>query len=454
MTATALPRTAAELEEMLHGGRVAGMFNGGQPTPEFGDFIRAYAQALQGDGTDLARQVQAEVQRELANWLRDNQVDSIKRVNLDPAEPVAGRSARAQGLYSKRAPGARVDKLLASALGADDDRVGHFLRNIYHRNQDPKAAAFREQLASIRNDYGSTVPADGGFLIPETLRSELLRVSLESSIVRPRARVIPMESLRVPFPTIDETSHATSVYGGLIGYWTEESGALTESQATFGRVVLEAKKLTGYSEIPNELLADAVGSFASLVEQLWPEAIAFFEDDAFLTGSGVGEPLGVLNAGARITVTENTANAAKWADVVAMYARMLPGSLGRAVWVANIDTFPQLATMELSGGSPAVWINNLADGPPMTILGRPVYFTEKVPALGTTGALNFIDFGYYLIGDRQAMQFSTSEHFKFNVDQTAVRIIERVDGRPWLNSALTPRNGANTLSPYVSLLSA
>ena len=81
-----------------------------------------------------------------------------------------------------------------------------------------------------------------------------------------------------------------------------------------------------------------------------------------------------------------------------MYARMLPTSLRNAVWIASIDTFPELATMALSvgtGGGP-VWIGNMAGGtggadtPPMSILGRPVIFTEKTPALGTTGDLSFV----------------------------------------------------------------
>ena len=53
------------------------------------------------------------------------------------------------------------------------------------------------------NEMELVLPAGGGFLVPENLRADLLRVSLETSIVRPRARVIPMESNRVPFPMID-----------------------------------------------------------------------------------------------------------------------------------------------------------------------------------------------------------------------------------------------------------
>jgi HK97 family phage major capsid protein len=136
-----------------------------------------------------------------------------------------------------------------------------------------------------------------------------------------------------------------------------------------------------------------------------------------------------------------------------MFARMLPGSLNRAVWVVPPDSFPQLATMSLSvgtGGS-AIWLNNGVSGPPATILGRPVIISEKVPKVGDAKDISFVDFGFYLLGDRQVMSAMSSPHYKFGEDETAYRIIERCDGRPWLNSAITPKNGGDTLSPIVTL---
>jgi HK97 family phage major capsid protein len=172
----------------------------------------------------------------------------------------------------------------------------------------------------------------------------------------------------------------------------------------------------------------------------------------------VGEPLGALTSTnpAIVAVTKETGQATGtivWENIIKMYARMLPQSLGSAVWVASIDTFPELATMALSvgtGGS-AVWLNNGAQGPAVTILGRPVIFTEKTALLGTQGDISFVDFSQYLIGDRQTMSAESSPHYKFGNDMTAFRFIERVDGRPWLQSAITPKNSGNTLSPYVQL---
>lgn len=429
-----------ELEAtLMDQSKIVDLVNNGQ----LGQFLMDYADAKADAHSDVATQVKEETQRVLTQWLKDH--GSTQKLNLGPDTPAGNLAAKQSKIYNAKAPGGELDKMFATN--------GDYLKSVWHKAQGAEALAAQDKIGSIRNAFGSTVPGDGGFLIPERLRAELLAVSLESSIVRSRARVIPMDSLRVPIPTIDDTSHASSVYGGMVGYWTEEGGALTDSSATFGRVVLDAKKLTGYSEIPNELFQDSIVSLEALVAELWPEAISFFEDVAFLTGGGAGEPLGIRNAPAKISVTATASgNDIEFVDVASMYSRMLPSSLGRAVWIASIDTFVDLARLEVSTGSPAVWLNNgLSDGPPMTLLGRPVLFTEKMPAKGSAGQLSFVDFGYYLIGDRQVMQLETSPHYKFKNDQTAVRIVERVDGRPWINSAITPANGGSTLSPFVEL---
>src|SRR5262249_12487899 len=134
---------------------------------------------------------------------------------------------------------------------------------------------------------------------------------------------------------------------------------------------------TAYAEIPNELLADA-SAFSGFFEQRFPVAIAWFEDLGFLLGTGNGEPLGFINGPAVASVSAEAGQPTQtivWENLVKMYARMLPQSLGSAIWIASIDTFPQLATMALSvgtGGGP-VWIgsgynpgNTGASAPPMS----------------------------------------------------------------------------------------
>lgn len=436
MTKVAIPTNQKELEEFLSD--PAKMQQVVTNQADLQELMTNYARNVMAKDGSISTQIREETQAVMGQMLKDN--------------GVKGKVDFSNKLYNKKAPGAAIDQEFSNSA--------EYFQSIWHlANTLPNGAELSNKASNVRkiqNSFGSAVPADGGFLIPETLRAELLQVALETAVVRPRARVINMETLRVPIPAIDSTSNVSSVFGGVTCYWTEEGAALTESQASFSRVVLDAKKLTGYAEMPNELIADA-SAFGSFFNQVFPQALAWYEDDAFINGTGAGEPLGFLNAGAAVSVAAEAGQLAStilWENIVNMYSRMLPGSLGNAVWIASIDTFPQLATMALSvgtGGS-AIWLNNGAVGPPMTILGRPVIFTEKTAVLGTVGDINFVDLGYYLVGDRQVMQVQNSPHYKFANDKTAFRIVERVDGRPWLQSAITPKNNSTkTLSPFVKL---
>jgi len=259
-------------------------------------------------------------------------------------------------------------------------------------------------------------------------------------------------------PSIRDTSHASTVFGGITAQWINEAGNLSSStnEPTFAQVRLDAKKLTGYTVVSNELLNDSAFALEALLTGLFRDAISYFEDDAFINGSGAGQPLGVLNADALVTVAKETGQAATtivWENIVKMFSRMMPQSLGRAVWIAHQDTIPELATMSLNvgtGGS-AVWNANGVGALPATLLGRPIIYSEKAQTLGTAGDIYFVDLGQYLIGDRQVLTIDSSPHVKFINDQSVFRFVSRLDGRPWLDSALTPRNGSNTLSPFVNL---
>lgn len=399
---------------------------------------------------EIKAQVEAQAHKAMLQFVRDGQGDTdaiAKRLNLDNAYNKDGSKVRKNLIYNNKALGAKHDDKFAD--------LTEFTRSI--SDSVHKDSPLAKKLTELKNDLSSVKPSDGGFLIPEILRSEILRVAHERGVVRGRARVIPMDSLTVPFPTVDETSHVSSLYGGITGYWTEEGATLTETQPLFGQMELRAHKLTLYTEIPNELLRDAIPALQAFLGEVFPEALAWFEDVAFFIGGGVGEPLGFLNAGATVQIDRagSSTDTVAWVDIVNMYARMLPGSLDRAVWVISPDVLPQLLTMTVGTGNAAVWIGggNFPSGanrPPMTMLGAPIIVSEKAKTMGTPGDISFVDFGYYLLGDRQAMSAKQSEDYRFQNDITAFRWIERVDGRPWLETAITPQNGGATLSPFVT----
>ena len=420
-------QTQAELEEMLN-------------SPErFKDYVTATSTELLG-----------EVVKD-----QMNQAFQDGAVNRPPMSEEA--MAEGQSIQGKNFGGGWVGRdenkldLAREAKGMNGQfkSFGEFLTSIAPGNVNRGVDARLKVLGESQGDQG-------GFLVPDAFSQQLLSLALEDAVVRPRAFRLPMSSLSLSIPSIVDTTHASNVHGGVRGYWTSESGSYTSSEPSFGRVTLTAKKLTAYTSAANELLADAAISLEALLLKLFPSALSYFEDDAFINGIGGGQPIGLINSDALISVAKETGQAATSIvaeNIYKMYSRMLPSSRGNAVWIAHPDTLPQIVAMSRSvgtGGS-AVMMSNMAGSAPASLYGRPLILSEKCQTLGTAGDIYFADLSYYVIGDRQTLSMAASPHVRFQNDETVWRFTQRVDGRPWLNSALTPRNGSNTLSPFVAL---
>lgn len=499
----AIPETAEELEEFLADDRKLGKI---LAEGQLAAFNKAYMdKALERKTAELVPQMREQLQLGTQQALQDWEAKGLRpragwQAALDgggyrPDYAAKGeRAARAvarsrrfdaarmvdeQHLFNPRAIGAKLNtEAYAESLAAFSYAVYRGEEDAKKRGDTAEVERLRGFKRNLANALSERIPAEGGFLVPEDLRSEILMVALETAVVRPRARAIPMDSLRVPLPAIDDTSHASSVYGGVVGYWTEEGAALTTSAPSFSRVVLEAKKLTAYTTIPNELLQDSITPLDTWFGMFFPRAIAWFEDVAFIgsstTGTGVGEPEGFLNAPSAVKVTaSNTGHKIAFIDVATAYSRMWPASLNSAVWLCAPDALLQLMELAVqpiatTGGTtqtvaPPGWLTAMqaidypgggnGDGVHYRLLGRPLIVSEKMPSVsGTTtaGSLAFVDLDYYLLGDRQSMQIASSADYLFASDLMAYRVIERLDGRFWLRSAITPANGsANTLSPLV-----
>lgn len=301
----------------------------------------------------------------------------------------------------------------------------------------------------------------GGYLVPEEFRAELQVKQLEKSIVRSRSTMIPMSVNTVRIPVVDVSSHATNFFGGVVIYRPDEAGSITASRPKLGRIELNLHKLTGLVYVSSELLDDSPISLEPILKDMFAQAIAFTEDADYLMGNGSNKPLGVVNAAnpALVSVTRTTSSEINWDDIINMWARLHPASLGNAVWVANIDTFPQLATMSMpvgTGGVP-VWLpaNGAAAAPFGTLMGKTLLLTEKLNTVGTTPDIALIDFSQYWIGQKAGgnLKVASSIHVAFTTDEMAFRFTMRYDGQPsWLNK-LTPHKGSNTLSPFVTLAS-
>jgi HK97 family phage major capsid protein len=106
------------------------------------------------------------------------------------------------------------------------------------------------------------------------------------------------------------------------------------------------------------------------------------------------------------------------------------------------------------GANRAIFISidqGAAKAPNWSLLGRPAFPTEKLPALGTTGDIVLIDPALYVIGDRMSVEIAASEHVNFLKNQMTWRVVERVDGQPWMERPVTLQDGSTQVSPFVVL---
>jgi len=296
--------------------------------------------------------------------------------------------------------------------------------------------------------------ATGGFLVPDEFRAELMNVTVPLVNVRQRATIIPMRRRTILIPVVKQTGTTANQphwFGGMVASWVEEAASKSESEPEFQQVELTAHKLVCYSRASDELLEDGAISFDAFLRgpMGFAGAIAWQEEWAFINGTGAGQPLGVLNSGACISV----ARAADSGVTVPDLTNMLEHFYGQIpVWMISRTQMSELMQLNgPSGNASYVFMPNARDGMPATLLGYPIAWSEMMPAKNTAGDVALIDWSYYLVGDRQMTTVDSTTLERFRYDQTSWRAVHRVDGQPWLTSYLTLADGSSTVSPFVKL---
>lgn len=366
-------------------------------------------------------------------------------------------------------------KYINDTYGADylpADYDDEKLEKEYSITSVQKAASFGVRVGGT-NERRKVALAEGagqsgGYLIPPQFQSELLTIEAEESFIEPRAKVLPMNTREVQWPMLDITTKqaaGTSPYfGGILGTWQPEAQIIAETEPQFKQSTWTAWDLLMFSVTSNQLLADNGIGLDALITQLFAQAISWYKEYAYLQGLGAGAtmPLGVLNAPATLVQNRSAPNTFKLADAAAMLSHLQVRSWDDACWVMHQSVIPQLIQMvDNSSSNRLVWVSPVGNGasnegpasmklPKAFLNGLPIFFTEKLPSLGTKGDVMLIDWGKYVIGKRLDIQIDVSPHVLFRTNQLAWRVIARCDAKPWLTSYLTDASGWQ-LSPFICL---
>ncbi len=257
-----------------------------------------------------------------------------------------------------------------------------------------------------------------------------------------------------------ETSRANgSRHGGMRGYWVGEGATITSSKPTLREVSLKLVKLGVVVYLTQELIDDGGFALQEYVARKASEEFNFMIGDSLVNGTGVGQPLGMLNFPSLVSVAKETGQAAatlQIENVEKMYARFYAPGLPNMVWLHNQDIAPQLNLMTLgigAAGVPVYMPPGGASAAPYGVLkGRPMLPTEFSATLGTQGDLLAADMRQILSISKGGVAQAVSMHVQFLTDQLALRFVMRLNAGPWESAPITPyKGGSNTQSNFVTL---
>ncbi len=257
-------------------------------------------------------------------------------------------------------------------------------------------------------------------------------------------------------PGVDETSRANgSRWGGIQSFYEGEGEEKTASKPKFRKIEMGLEKLIGLCYATDELLDDAA-RLGAFLREAFAQEINFKVSNSVLNGSGSGQPLGIVNSGALVTIDKEsgqTSDTLIWDNILNMLARYRPMNPGQGIWVTNQDCLPQLLSMGLiiGGTGIPVYSPGSTPGGVNTLAGMRVLFSEAAPTIGDKMDLLLMDPAAYLLIDKGGVQMAQSLHVRFIYDEQVFRFVYRHNGQPLFAEPITPFKGSDTVSPFVCI---
>lgn len=325
-----------------------------------------------------------------------------------------------------------------NGVSEDDPYEGKSL-SIFHdiRMANKGDAAARERLTAGfegLNPEGKAmtegVDAQGGYLVRPQVERQIVQARELDNVLRQLCSKLTVTTNSIQLDQLGLTTTAG---------WVAELAQKPESTGmTLATVTANVFTAAGLATISNQLLADSNPAVDGLVTADLTKRLVALEESAFLSGSGSGQPLGILNTpGIGATALSSTA-------IVDLLDAILDA-------IADVETDHGAPTAILM--HPRTWTRILKArdaqgayyidptggpqdprtgqrGPVKTLWGYPVVTTNRMPTnmgSGTNESRVVVgDFREALILDRQGITVDESSHVYFTTNQTVFRVEERV----------------------------
>ncbi len=252
----------------------------------------------------------------------------------------------------------------------------------------------------------SLTDAAGGFLVPFQLDPTVIITSDGSrNDIRRAARQV--------VATGDVWNGVSA--GATSWSWDAEAAEVSDDTSTFVQPTIPIHKGAGFIPISIEAAMDEA-NVATEVGRLLAFGKETLESQAFATGSGVGQPTGIVTAlaGSASEINAAADDTFAIADVYTLQGALPARYRADASWLANNSIYNLVRRFDTAGGA-GLW-TYLGNDRPVELLGRPALEAEGMDGTVTTaGAVsNFIlvfgDFSNYVIADRVGMTVEFIPH--------------------------------------------
>jgi HK97 family phage major capsid protein len=271
------------------------------------------------------------------------------------------------------------------------------------RSQGNRGGLTTEENDAV-NRAMSLTDAAGGYLVPFQLDPTLILTSNGS-----------FNQIRQIARTVVATGDVwNGVSAGAVSWsWDAEAAEVSDDSPTFAQPTIPVYKANGFVPISIEAFEDAA-NVAQDVGQLLAEGKDELEAQTFVTGTGVGQPTGVVTAltGTASVVPSAAADTFAAGDVYAVDGALPTRHRMRASWLANRAIYNLIRRFDTQGGA-NLWAQLGADVPP-DLLGRPAYEAEAMDGTITATFDNLVlifgNFNRYVIADRIGTQVEFIPH--------------------------------------------
>lgn len=291
--------------------------------------------------------------------------------------------------YNMPAPGQHLT--YAGAPARVDDTLDRAFE-AYLRTGQPNADI---SGLAVRNDQGVGTSAGGGYTVPPGFRQRLVEVmKAYGGLAAEVDSFSTGNGAPVEYPSLDDTANTGDITA-------EGVAPTTGNDLVFGSVQLGSYTYTsdGASGSPLrvswELLQDSAFDIAGLAARALGTRIARKQAAHWTTGTGVGQPKGLVAASLTADNDLDAADTIDYGDIMDTYDLLDPAYEQNASWILKKNTWSQIRGIVDGNGRPLVQdaLTGIGGAPTRMLLGFPVVLDQQMPTLSSAGVTFPIAFG-------------------------------------------------------------